>query len=214
MGRCVHIDCRSAQHQHFRGAQGTTATCDSLGSLAVAVTLMLAAAADSDHGRGRLLAASRFARRPRRRRRRRRLRGGVRRAARRRRRGGRRFAMLMMTWLAAACHHRPKRARGKHRSTVNFVADCCAGCLLLHQTSIPGNRRSTRRLSSIPQNAPHSGDGAAVPGHPIPTGSRLHRPAPASEAVQAIHLAPVGPTLGPPHHSPTPRPPRGEGSLR
>eukprot|EP01049_Picozoa_sp_SAG25_P010526 SAG25_NODE_1159_length_3740_cov_2.665477_5_plen_56_part_01 len=56
MGRCywwrvrVHIDCRSAQHQHFRGAQGTAATCNSLGSLAVAVTLMLAAVADSDHG--------------------------------------------------------------------------------------------------------------------------------------------------------------------
>jgi hypothetical protein len=79
------------------------------------------------------------------------------------------------------------------------------------QTSIPGNRRSTQL---DPPNAPHSGDGAAVPGHPIPTGSRLHRPAPASEAVQTIRLAPVGPTPGPPHHSPTPRPPRGEGSLR
>jgi hypothetical protein len=70
------------------------------------------------------------------------------------------------------------------------------------------------RVNSIPPNAPHSGDGAAVPGHPIPTGSRLHRPAPASEAVQTIRLAPVGPTPGPPHHSPAPRPPRGEGSLR
>jgi hypothetical protein len=62
------------------------------------------------------------------------------------------------------------------------------------QTSIPGNRRHGQL---DPPNAPHSGDGAAVPGHPIPTGSRLHRPAPASEAVQTIRLAPVGPTPGP-----------------